>query len=85
MLELHMDLIGFVDGELSDARADEIREHLRTCEVCAALLCEELLLTARLSTLPGNGALGQAVPLSDTGDPTPREHLAFSSLLAPSS
>jgi anti-sigma factor RsiW len=51
MAELHIDLVRFVDGELSDTEAGAFREHLKTCEGCAALLCEEIQLTARLSTL----------------------------------
>lgn len=52
MPEPHVDLVSFVDGELSDAEADSIRAHLRTCEVCVAGLSEVVQWTARLSTLP---------------------------------
>jgi anti-sigma factor RsiW len=51
MAEPHIDLIRFVDGELSVAEADTFREHLRACAVCAAHLAEEIQLAARLSTL----------------------------------
>jgi hypothetical protein len=72
MTELHVDLVGFADGELSDAEADTIREHLRSCKVCGERLCEELQLATRLSTLSGYNPHGQAVPLSDTENPMPR-------------
>lgn len=47
----HVDLVSFIEGELSVLEAAATRAHLRTCEVCAVRLCEQLQLTARLSTL----------------------------------
>lgn len=76
MTEPHVDLVGFSDGELSDAEADTIREHLRACDVCAASLFEVLELTARLSTLLAAESLERHVP---------RKRLAFPGHLAPSS
>lgn len=43
------DLIGFIDGELSDADAGAFREHLRACERCSTRLVGAIELSTRLA------------------------------------
>jgi len=78
VIEPHVDLIGFSDGELSDTEAATIRAHLRTCDACAASLFEVLELTARLSTLSAAGTESVVRHM-------PHEQLAFPNHLEPSS
>lgn len=47
------DLVAFVDGKLSDHRAEKFRRHLLRCEKCCVEVPEAMQLAARLSTLKG--------------------------------
>jgi anti-sigma factor RsiW len=42
------DLIGFIDGELSDADASAFRSHLQACERCSTRLVGAVELSAHL-------------------------------------
>ena len=81
MPEPHVDLVGFADGELSNAEADAVRKHLRTCDACTAGLLEVLELTARLSTLSDDTP--PALGTESLERHVPREQLAFPGRLTP--
>lgn len=50
------DVIALIDGELGPEQADRVRDHLATCEICAAELREVSVLTAQISALTRKGA-----------------------------
>lgn len=64
--ELHAYLDGALD-HLPDTRAEEIREHLRTCDACRSRLTEERELLERSSAILGAGSPGEveAPPLEE--------------------
>lgn len=45
------DLVSFIDGEMERANADQVRDHLKSCEACRVRLLREMQLDARLSEL----------------------------------
>lgn len=43
------DIVTFADGELDAGRANNLREHLRSCATCRRNLIEAFQMNARLS------------------------------------
>ncbi len=50
--DLQAQIVGYLDGELDDARASACRGHLRTCADCRGLADEHARLREALTTLP---------------------------------